>query len=199
MKQIEIFPQIICSFDFGSHFSETEKKFFASFGKNVTNELGGNHLSYEKNILNYSEIRHIKNFIDSCLQQYVSNIIQPKNDISLYVTESWLSFTNKNERHHGHYHYNSLISGVFYINTVKNDTITFIDDKKRMLVFDGYENRYNCQRYNLPVNTGQLILFPSELEHETNEHHEDKTRISLAFNTFVKGNISNEFTWSLNI
>ena len=37
-----------------------------------------------------------------------------------------------------------------------------------------------------------IIIFPSNLKHSVNKIIEDKTRISLSFNSFVKGRIGNK-------
>ena len=52
-------------------------------------------------------------------------------------------------------------------------------------------NVYNSNLWWFPVETGQLILFPSSLTHSVETKKGNNTRISLAFNTFVKGTIGN--------
>jgi ectoine hydroxylase-related dioxygenase (phytanoyl-CoA dioxygenase family) len=41
----------------------------------------------------------------------------------------------------------------------------------------------------LPLNSGELILFPSNLTHSVPENKADLPRISLAFNTFAKNSL----------
>jgi hypothetical protein len=50
---------------------------------------------------------------------------------------------------------------------------------------------YNCLEWDVPVQTGQLLFFPSSVRHGV-PPREDRTtdRISLSFNTFVKGLVS---------
>ena len=128
-------------------------------------------------------------------------IISPIHDNTLYITESWINYTNKNQSHHKHSHDNSLVSGVFYFNTVENDAITFYKRKSGLtLSFDvKTSNNFNSMSYRLPVTDNMLILFPSELEHEVDINIQDKTRISLSFNIFVKGVVSNVGTTKLTI
>ena len=60
-------------------------------------------------------------------------------------------------------------------------------------------NVFNSLSYRLPVKENMLILFPSELEHEVDINIQDKTRISLSFNVFVKGMVSSVGTTKLTI
>jgi hypothetical protein len=52
-------------------------------------------------------------------------------------------------------------------------------------------NLYNSETWWFTVKTGDIILFPSFLTHMVETKEEDNTRISLAFNVFIKGNIGN--------
>ncbi len=50
------------------------------------------------------------------------------NNITPYITQSWLNYTETNQYHHKHQHPNSLVSGVFYINCDdKFDKIKFFN------------------------------------------------------------------------
>ena len=51
--------------------------------------------------------------------------------------------------------------------------------------------KYNSSEY-ISVQTGDLILFPSELEHYVELVKSSSDRISLSFNTFVRGNIGSD-------
>ena len=100
-----------------------------------------------------------------------------------------------------HNHKNSYLSGVFYFNTVENDIILF--HKNRENDFFEFESKdmniYNSAIWSFPVKTGQLILFKSNILHSVPVNLQNKTRISLAFNTFLKGKVSSNFTSELNI
>lgn len=48
-------------------------------------------------------------------------------------------------------------------------------------------NLFNTYKFPLSVGTFDLILFPSHLQHEVPTTTSGKDRISLSFNTFVKG------------
>jgi predicted 2-oxoglutarate/Fe(II)-dependent dioxygenase YbiX len=48
---------------------------------------------------------------------------------------------------------------------------------------------YNSDSWWVPVETGNLVLFPSSTSHMVEDVVADKTRISIAFNTFVRGDL----------
>jgi predicted 2-oxoglutarate/Fe(II)-dependent dioxygenase YbiX len=50
-------------------------------------------------------------------------------------------------------------------------------------------NIYNSKSWWLPVKTGQLILFPSSTTHSVEVKKGNNTRVSLAFNVFIKGTL----------
>ena len=55
-------------------------------------------------------------------------------------------------------------------------------------------NTYNSSSWHLPVNTLDIVIFPSYLQHGINTKEDNNKRISLAFNVFVEGDLGNEYT-----
>lgn len=53
-------------------------------------------------------------------------------------------------------------------------------------------NPYNSPSWWLPVQTGDLMLFPSSLTHSVEPVRGDHTRISLSFNTFPVGYVGED-------
>ena len=61
-------------------------------------------------------------------------------------------------------------------------------------------NTWNSLTWWIPVKSGDILLFPSYLNHSVETKQDNNLRISLAFNTFVKGNIgSREGLSELNL
>ena len=48
-------------------------------------------------------------------------------------------------------------------------------------------NNFNSRRWRVPVSTGDLFLFPSNLPHEVDAVGGEENRISLSFNAFPFG------------
>lgn len=161
--------------------------------KSDTYKNEGNTTSNNNYILKEKEFSKLKLDLDLIVQDYFNRIVSPKNNIEPYITQSWLNYTNKNEYHHMHAHPNSLISGVFYINSNdKFDKIKFFKQQYEMIQLEAKEwNIWNSKSWWFPVKTGDIMLFPSSLTHMVENKQGDNTRISLAFNVFIKGTIGN--------
>ena len=154
----------------------------------------GNINSKDSYILNRKEFKNIKKFLDKHCKDYLDTVICPKNKVELYITQSWLNYTEANQFHHKHEHPNSVVSGVFYFNSdIKNDKILFSDSKGYQQIKPETDNTkfnlWNSGSWFFPVETGNLFMFPSSTTHQVETKKGNNTRISLAFNTFYKGNV----------
>jgi uncharacterized protein (TIGR02466 family) len=153
----------------------------------------GNITSNNNYILNEKPFVNIKKELDLRVQDYFDKVISPANNITPYITQSWLNYTETNQYHHKHAHPNSLVSGVFYINChEEHDKIKFFNDNYKTIKIEVKDwNLYNSESWWFPVKTGDVILFPSSLTHMVETKQGDNTRISLAFNVFIKGTVGN--------
>ena len=153
----------------------------------------GNKTSNNNYILNNKSFKNLKEELELKVQDYFNKIICPANNITPYITQSWLNYTETNQYHHKHEHQNSLISGVFYINSTEQfDKIKFFNDEYEIIKLEVKEwNIWNSKSWWFPVKTGDLILFPSSLTHMVETKQGDNTRISLAFNIFIRGTVGN--------
>jgi uncharacterized protein (TIGR02466 family) len=154
---------------------------------------GGNSQSMNKYIFN-DNLKNIKQFCDLQIQGYIERVINPKEKLDFYITQSWLNITKPGGFHHEHLHSNSILSGVFYISTQKGDSISIIDPNaniKESIIFAPKEyNMWNSCTTHIPISPGELVIFPSWLRHSVQPNEKaTKDRISLSFNTFVKGTI----------
>ena len=94
--------------------------------------------------------------------------------------------------HHRHYHPNSIFSAVAYLQSEGESGQTrFITSEYQTLEYDIDEsNIYNSKSWSITPRVGEMIVFPSSVEHMVNEYMGDVPRISLSFNTFLKGQIN---------
>ncbi len=153
----------------------------------------GNTTSNDNYILNYKAFKELKTDLDLRVKDYFEKIISSTNTITPYITQSWLNYTETNQYHHKHAHPNSLVSGVFYINChEEHDKIKFFNDKYSTIKPEVKDyNIWNSESWWFSVKTGDIILFPSSLTHMVENKQGTNTRISLAFNVFIKGTIGN--------
>ena len=195
-QTFEIFPTKIYSDFLDRRINDEELGEVIKIGEETYDNFG-NLISNNQNILDNEKFIDIKNFIQRSLNEYIQKNIQPKNEVSIYVTQSWLNYNRKNEFHHLHYHKNSYLSGVFYFNTVENDKIILVDSQPKYCL--EIEGEYSYDHWNFPVKHGQLILFPSFLYRKVEKNSGMETRVSLSFNTFLRGDIHNRNTMKINL
>jgi uncharacterized protein (TIGR02466 family) len=126
------------------------------------------------------------------VNNYFLQIVRPKFEVLPYITTSWINLGPAGSNHHEHSHSNSFCSGVFYLQADQsNDNITFYNSRYQQIkIYTEDYNLYNSDSWSVPVNTGDILIFPSYLNHAVTKTTSD-SRISLAFNVFVKGVLGN--------
>ena len=167
---------------------EIEKIIREGMHKNADNSTTNNH-----DIFN-GKLEKIKQFCEQQIKIYVDQVINPKEELDFYITQSWLNVNRPGESHSEHWHQNSLISGVFYISTEEGDRIKFLDPNvnvNQQILFEPKEhNLWNSSGWFFPSIVNELILFPSWLNHKVEPNKNATTdRISISFNTFVRGTL----------
>jgi uncharacterized protein (TIGR02466 family) len=185
-----IFPTPIYQTSLNRNFTELEM-LFVNETKNKSKTNFGNVISNDNYILENTELKSIKEYLNLVLQDYFNKIICCSEKTVPYITQSWINYTEENQFHHRHDHPQSLISGVLYINADKDfDKIKFFKTNYEFFRPEIKEfNLFNSSSWWFAVKTGDIILFPSSLTHDVEMKKGDNTRISLAFNTFVKGSV----------
>ena len=126
-KATGVFPTPVYMAKRNSNPSLEEKTDIEEILKEKLTTNVGNFGSTDNYIFN-SRLKEIKQFCDIQIQGYIEEVIYPKKEnIEMYITQSWLNITKPGGFHHVHNHSNSILSGVFYISTQKGDSICFID------------------------------------------------------------------------
>ena len=195
-----IFPSPVYIAKRDSDLTSNEEKDISSIVKEGMHKNTGNSVSDNSYIFN-DKLEKIKEFCEQHIKVYVEQVMNPKEKLDFYITQSWINVTKPGEFHHKHAHQNSIISGVFYIAAEEDDKITFSDPNAQVKELIEFEqkayNLWNSSNWFFPSITNELILFPSWLGHRVEPNEKATTdRISIAFNTFVRGNLGErkEFT-----
>ena len=186
-----IFPTPIYTSKLNRELTKKELSFIDKT-KSDCNKNEGNITSNDSYILNNKIFKDLKKELDLRVKDYFDKIICPDNNIKPYITQSWLNYTETNQYHHKHAHPNSLISGVFYINCdEKFDKIKFFkrNNYETIKIEIKKWNLWNSENWWFPIKTGDIIMFPSSLTHMVENKQGTNTRISLAFNVFIKGKV----------
>ena len=195
LVQLFPIPVVISKYpnDFGN-----ELEFIKTLSCNCKNGAGEenaggseyyNRQSENTFVLDLPELVNIRNFIKFKLDEYALNIMGSPDD--LVITQSWLNRNGLGEHHHDHTHPNSIISGVWYPQISKElPPIQFRSEQVRQISLKIEKfNAFNSTTFMLPMNAGELIIFPSSLPHSVPKNINKEERISLSFNTWAKGNL----------
>jgi uncharacterized protein (TIGR02466 family) len=185
-----LFPTPVMFAELGRAFTKTELDFVTKNSKKIYINTG-NTTSLDNYILDAKEFSSIKKIIQKYIESYVAKVYKPKFNVKPYITQSWLNWTKPGEYHHTHEHPNSFISGVLYVHAdPQEDKIKFHKSGYQQIVLesDNYDI-LNSKSWWFNVGTGSMVIFPSSLTHNVDQVTSGETRISLAFNTFLKGTI----------
>ena len=180
-------PVSVCNI--GREFTDSEGNFFTVHLDNMMKNLS-NFTSINRNILDSIELAELRSLLEEKLNLFYREIYSPAGDSKSVITQSWLNLTRCGESHHRHSHSNSIISGVLYLKSNKNlDKIIFHKSAYEQISIEPtHITAHNCKEVGFSVGTGDLVLFPSSLVHSVLPTESD-FRISLAFNSFIKGQI----------
>lgn len=152
----------------------------------------GNLVTKESYILKKNKkLKRLNEWFLNEIKIYQDEILCPAFDFDLYITQSWINRSKKDQWHHRHRHPNSIISGVFYIQTDDSDRILFgksdIYEQINIPVQADRFNPFNSYTWWIQAKENSLLLFPSGLEHQVPPVESEKERVSMSFNTWFKG------------
>jgi uncharacterized protein (TIGR02466 family) len=163
------------------------------------------HLPQHKqgmHILHNKKLKKLKILIQQSIDYFAHEVLDIEDHINFEIQASWI---NKIDAGAGsadivsHGHAGSMISGVYYIDA--DSTTAPITFKKAYMYPNLFHNcvpvtykrknfnQYNIQEFTTNPVTGDILLFPSHLQHNVERAASKKDRYAIAFNTFAKGDI----------
>jgi len=194
-----IFPWPIYTALLDRDFTEDEMAFVHEQGQDFSLNVG-DLISNNRRVLEDTRMSALRAMIKEHIDLYVQRVIAPRDPIEVYITQSWFNLEKAGMYHHQHSHSNSIISGVVYLRTQLGDSVQFYrDNHRQILAIEGVaRNSFNSEICSIGVEAGEIILFPSALVHGVDPVDKDRQegRLSLAFNTFVRGVVGDEFASS---
>ena len=190
MKIHSLFPQAVYFSTLERALTQEELKTVEEYKKKTKKNVG-HKFTTDSYVLKHKTLKNLKEDLITKVKEYFNEVVCTNDSITPYITQSWLNYTEVGEFHHSHNHLNSYLSGVFYVDAKKEvDEIVFNKPNNRQLALTVTKpNPFNAMSCGLSVKTGDVILFPSTLEHEVLPKKGTDLRISLSFNVFVKGTI----------
>jgi hypothetical protein len=128
-------------------------------------------------------------WFDECLQQ-VSNFHFQTGKLS--IIDSWVHKSKFGEKSSSHWHSMSIFSGLFYLTDHPN-TLTHFElqndfHTKYEWIF-GTILKKNSIDITSNSQKGKLLIWPSYINHYVDAHKYKDPRYTLAFNTFIEGNL----------
>jgi uncharacterized protein (TIGR02466 family) len=184
-EHLDLFPTPVTKYDLS--FLDLDKifKIIKQVDVKPHGLIGASDSSYGLylSILYDDQLSFLKKELDNCLQEYRQRV--GLQDVE--IANSWFNNMATGTSTQLHRHEGSVISGAFYLK---------IDDKSvplrfkspvhpyKMLDIFKKPTKYGCPFFELTPISGQLVLFPSWLEHETAP--ECGERVVISFNTFYK-------------
>jgi len=162
--------------------------------KRKTKKNVGNNRTKDSYVLEHKSLKNLKKDLTKMVIDYFNKVVGTDNSIIPYITQSWINYSEANQFHASHYHYNSYISGIFYISAKKEvDNLVFNRSVQKQLSLKiAQTNEFNSMTAGFFIQSGDVVLFPSTLRHEVPPKKGTNIRISLAFNVFFKGTIGNK-------
>lgn len=156
-------------------------------------------------VLELSALKSVKERLQGEINAYAFEALNLKRKYEFYITNSWIMRHQKGDFAHGHAHANSLLSGVYYLQTdEQSGPILFSKPFDQFNLFPAFlEFEFERQDVlNTPVwpvlpKDGMLVLFPSHLSHAVEPSQSEKERYCLAFNVFIRGQfgLDSEFSF----
>ena len=153
--------------------------------------ISGCRSSYNKgkSVLYDEKLFTLYHQITECVNDYSEELgVGP-----VIITDSWHNEMQMGKRLHLHRHEDSVISGVFYvkseIHTVPLKFRNPLHPYRMTEIYVNKTSKYSTGGMQFPARKGILYLFPSWLEHETDEEMGPRCVISL--NTKYKHEVIN--------
>lgn len=128
---------------------------------------------------------------------YVCEDVLSYENVNPEISLMWGTATPKGGSVHRHYHPNSILSGVYYPQNIEYTEIRFFSPHRpTILPKIRYMNVYSSVTMQYKPQQGDIVLFPSDLDHDVPINTSDEVRYSVAFNIFFRGEMGHEETLS---
>jgi len=196
MKVVPLFTTPVLVEKYPNSYDE-ELKYIRSLSLNPSNITH----SEDTFVLDRPELKLIRDWIKERIDFYLSDIIGSSNN--LFITQSWVNYTKKNEGFPLHMHSNSVVSAVWY---------PYVEEDQSPIIFQSLDNPFGLQlkmkpggppiaggSASLHVRSGNLLIFPSRTYHSVEESTSEDVRISLSLNTWTNEEVGFREFHSSNI
>lgn len=141
-------------------------------------------------VLDLNDLSELRQALEMRLAEFMKGIMS--FEYPGQISQSWVLMSKPGESHHNHVHPNSIISGVYYFDLPNGKSkirfhkgIHSTSYLMEPMVNQDHakDNFYAFDWIDVEVKNGDLILFPSYLEHSVPINESTENRWSMAFNS----------------
>lgn len=188
-KKIEtIFPTVVVGYKNKNHLEMNSKILDLLEKESFNVALNGAHPDQTTNnhLERMKEYSDFFDWVKICLDDY-KNYFNLQTE-GLKVVLSWANKSTKNSEHRIHFHQNSFISGVYYLNSKPSPTYfecPVVSKRTGIVVLS--DSILDANVWEHPAKEGELVLFPSWLEHKTCPQEFDGYRYTISINVMPVG------------
>ena len=147
----------------------------------LVSDAGSSYGTKMTPILSHFSVKRLRTKIESLIKEMALDMMMPP----VQITNSWFNIMEKGQRVKPHRHEVSVISGALYVEAAEGSVgLTFHSPTApcRMAEMLLGSNDLNENFHTVECKEGQLILFPSWLEHSTEDNASER-RVVVSFNT----------------
>lgn len=171
--------------------------------QNVFNEsfdrltVNNGFITEDKRILDNQKYNDLHDKILTNINFFLKDRLGIKDSVDFYITNSWVMKHHRGDYANKHFHENSLLSGIYYLQCDQlSGDLGFEKPGHYQNMFPSvfgfrysWFNEFNSKQWWFTPKEGELFLFPSHLDHEVKPSESDRERLCIAFNVFFRGDL----------
>ena len=164
------------------------------------------HLQHYSVLENDGKYGRFRNWCEQQAERYAKEILGHYIPETVQVTDSWFNVSNTGGLQHQHYHANSYISGVYYVNfdaekghcptSFTKDERSFMQNSSTLQLLKTKYTEFN-QNDVIYAKEGELILFPSYTTHGYKENQGDN-RVTISMNIMPTVVTNGDYGWRVS-
>ena len=187
-NQVLLFPTVIHTHDLSAHADLAVLRALSeqiAFDKIRLIPNSTYHGQQAGGILDHPALMNLRAVLESTVEHWATTVgCRP-----IYINHSWLNRYSRGDRVERHRHEMSIVSATLFVHADPDScALTFHSPIEQLRMFEqsqGPTTFYNENYRSFAASTGQLVIFPSWLQHDTLDNQSD-LRTTLSFNTTYK-------------
>lgn len=140
-------------------------------------------------LLSRDDSKDFQSFIINSVKEYLEQSDYITN-CEIAIPNMWMNAMTSNAVHRTHKHFGYTFSGTYYVEVPKGSGILNLvnpiqDNINQAIVLNERANANNVYEFQIPVDDGTLVLFPSFVKHHVPSLKFQGTRKSIAFDVII--------------